>query len=358
MRDTTCNLSFSIKEKQFFIVQTTNVANRIYQIPYHQNVQIISFTNFKGLIDNLNRQTKLLDAILFDLKSIAIHDLIPVLKKIKKHSLLKKIPLIGLHYTDSVKQRRKLIELGFSDCYNPPFNWQRIENRITFLNKYRKEMLEAERGNIDNDELYKIPPSKRIFDVIVATILLILLFPLFLIVTLLIKLESRGGVFYFSKRVGTGYQVFNLIKFRSMCLNADTQLMQLLDTNSYSESNKANAFYKIKDDPRKTIVGKFIRKTSIDELPQLINVLKGEMSIIGNRPLPLYEAQNLTNDDWAKRFLAPAGITGLWQVDKRGKHNLSAEERIQLDIDYANNYSFLLDLKILFLTPPAMLQED
>mgnify|MGYP000082494397 CR=1 FL=1 len=90
------------------------------------------------------------------------------------------------------------------------------------------------------------------------------------------------------------------------------------------------------------MIGKIIRKTSIDELPQLINVLRGEMSIVGNRPLPLYEAEKLTCDDWAKRFMAPAGLTGLWQVDKRGKDNLSAEERIRLDMNYADNYSFLL----------------
>ncbi len=113
------------------------------------------------------------------------------------------------------------------------------------------------------------------------------------------------------------------------------------------------------NDPRITKVGRILRNTSIDELPQFINVLKGDMSIVGNRPLPLYEAELLTSDQWAKRFLAPAGITGLWQVTKRGGANvMSADERKQLDIEYAENYSFWYDIKILLKTIPAMLQHE
>ena len=114
-----------------------------------------------------------------------------------------------------------------------------------------------------------------------------------------------------------------------------------------------NTFIKIVNDPRVTRVGKIIRNTSIDELPQLINVIKGDMSIVGNRPLPLYEAELLTQDDLSKRFLAPAGITGLWQVELRGKGgDMSQKERMQLDNKYAdlfidNNYSFWYDIKII-----------
>jgi len=208
-----------------------------------------------------------------------------------------------------------------------------------------------------------MPSSKRLFDITVASVLLLLLSPLLLIVAGLIKLGSKGDIFYYSKRVGTGYQIFDFIKFRSMETGADSRLMNLAKANSYAaadndSTDKDCTFYKIKDDPRVTLIGKFIRKTSIDELPQLINVLRGEMSIVGNRPLPLYEAQKLTCDEWAKRFMAPAGLTGLWQVDKRGKDNLKAEERIRLDMNYADNYSFRLDFKILLRTLPAMLQRD
>src|SRR5690606_671503 len=114
-------------------------------------------------------------------------------------------------------------------------------------------------------------------------------------------------------------------------------------------------FFKLKNDPRITKVGAFIRRTSIDELPQLVNVLKGDMSIVGNRPLPVNEAQELTSDEAAKRFLAPAGITGLWQVELRGKKGqMSEAERRKLDNDYFDNFSLLFDAKIILRTIPAL----
>ena len=120
-----------------------------------------------------------------------------------------------------------------------------------------------------------------------------------------------------------------------------------------------NAFVKIENDPRITKVGRFIRKYSIDELPQLFNILKGDMSIVGNRPLPLYEAEKLTNDDCIDRFMAPAGLTGLWQVEGRGKGgNMSADERKQLDIKYGQTYNFILDMKIILRTFTAFIQKE
>jgi len=199
--------------------------------------------------------------------------------------------------------------------------------------------------------------GKRLFDLVVAGFILLVLSPLLLLVAFLIRVESKGAIFYTSKRIGTGYKEFDFIKFRSMRENADAELTKLKHLNSYDKkSTCTNTFFKIKNDPRVTRIGKIIRKTSIDELPQLINGLKGEMSIIGNRPLPVYEAKQLTKDDWSKRFLAPAGLTGLWQVDKRGKDNLSAEERVKLDVTYAKGVSFLMDIKILLKTVPAMWQ--
>jgi len=131
-----------------------------------------------------------------------------------------------------------------------------------------------------------------------------------------------------------------------------------------TEAAKTNStFVKIVDDPRVTRVGKFIRNTSIDELPQLINVLKGDMSIVGNRPLPVYEAELLTADSLSKRFLAPAGITGLWQVELRGKGGcMSEEERMRLDNEYADhfkggNFSFWYDIQLILRTLPALIQK-
>jgi lipopolysaccharide/colanic/teichoic acid biosynthesis glycosyltransferase len=193
-----------------------------------------------------------------------------------------------------------------------------------------------------------------------------------------------------------GYKIFDLLKFRSMVPGSDNKIDAMASLNQYQKEKEAidlNAchqcaskgkectvarlyiggkevcenqywhekkmkaiFQKFDNDPRVTNLGKFIRKTSIDELPQLINVLRGDMSIIGNRPLPLYEAEKLTTNTAAERFLAPAGISGLWQVTKRGKSNMSEEERIALDIEYARNYSLGMDLKIIFMTVPALFQ--
>jgi hypothetical protein len=125
------------------------------------------------------------------------------------------------------------------------------------------------------------------------------------------------------------------------------------------KSEAGSTFIKIENDPRITKVGRFIRNTSIDELPQLWNVLIGDMSIVGNRPLPLYEAEKITTDQFSMRFIAPAGITGLWQVTKRGKGGpMSEEERMELDNEYAKSYSFWNDIKLILKTIPALFQKE
>jgi len=246
---------------------------------------------------------------------------------------------------------------------------------------------------------FKLPFYKRAMDIIIAGIGLLFLSPLFIIIAVLLKIESfKDPIFYNSQRAGMGYNIFGLIKFRSMVSGADKKVDDMAAFNQYQNEIKAidkfsckqcklngkacdvprlyigseeicenqfkyekelkAVFKKFDNDPRVTKLGKFIRKTSIDELPQLINVLKGDMSIIGNRPLPLYEAEKLTSNKCAERFLAPAGISGLWQVSKRGKATMSADERVQLDIEYARNYSFTMDMKIIFKTIPALLQSS
>jgi len=240
----------------------------------------------------------------------------------------------------------------------------------------------------------KIPTMKRLFDVVVSSIILLTLSPLFIVVAIAIRLESKGRVFYYQPRVGRNFKVFPFFKFRSMYADADKRVEQLKEMSQYGneeelveknedflieetehfrvsdeeviteddyiikkESDVKNAFFKIENDPRITKVGAIIRKTSIDELPQLINVLRGEMSLVGNRPLPLYEAEKLTSDWHIRRFMAPAGITGLWQVTDRGKANMSADSRITKDIVYAKTHNFWMDLWILFKTPFAAIQE-
>lgn len=200
---------------------------------------------------------------------------------------------------------------------------------------------------------------RRIFDILLSAIFIMLLSPLILLICILIKLESKGPVFYVSLRAGKDYKIFKFYKFRTMFPDADKKVQELRTLNQYDMLEEDSAmFFKIKEDPRVTTIGRFLRNTSLDELPQLINVFIGDMSMVGNRPLPLYEACTLTTDEAARRFLAPAGITGLWQVEKRGRPEMSAQERVNLDIDYANNHSFFYDMKILFTTPKGIIQRS
>jgi len=187
---------------------------------------------------------------------------------------------------------------------------------------------------------------KRCFDLSVSLILLLLLSPLLAVIALLIKLTSPGPVFYAQKRVGTGGRTFNLIKFRTMHRGADKKLKELL-----GEAGASKMFFKIKDDPRVTPLGRWLRKYSVDELPQLINVFKGEMSLVGPRPSSREEMDNCP--PWMrKRLKVPPGITGLWQIS--GRSDSTDLESMQLDIYYIEHWTFWLDIKILLRTIPAV----
>lgn len=202
-------------------------------------------------------------------------------------------------------------------------------------------------------------PSKRVFDILISSLGLLVLSPLFALIAVAVKLESGGPIFYISKRAGRGYRIFNFYKFRTMYKDADQKMGALKHLNQYTTTTTAGpVFFKINNDPRITRIGKFLRNTSLDELPQLLNVFLGDMSLVGNRPLPLYEAATLTTDDYAARFMAPAGITGLWQIKKRGNKDMSVEERINIDIDYATKCSFATDFWIIAATPSALLQKE
>ncbi len=296
-------------------------------------------------------------------------------------------------------EARKIVD----DVYQFPFDLNRLSIRLEYIIRfYDIAVINKKPDSAYRD--YKIPFIKRAFDVITSFMALLVLSPILLLVIIAIRIESKGSVVYKSKRVGTNYKIFDFLKFRSMYIGADKHLQDLKHLNQYSEEpkdskklsfecprcskqkdgsrcspllyisgnaiceywyieqkkkNDSEAFVKIKDDPRISKVGNFIRNTSIDELPQLINVLKGDMSIVGNRPLPLYEAELLTSDDWSARFMGPAGITGLWQVELRGKKGLmSNEERKALDNRYAKTYSFWGDMKLILRTIPALLQKE
>lgn len=293
---------------------------------------------------------------------------------------------------------------AFKSKVSEVFDWTISSEALRLKLNYLLERKSLKRKRHKRHQQLKsfIPLYKRFFDIAFASVLLLCISPLLLLIALLIQLESKGPVIYYSSRVGTGYRIFKFYKFRSMRLNADQQLKNMAHLNQYNDGQKSSpavvisrceycakkdiactsklytdgkeycenlyqlqeaestdsTFIKIKDDPRVTRIGRFIRNTSIDELPQLFNVLIGDMSIVGNRPLPLYEAEKLTTDQFSERFHAPAGITGLWQISKRGQGDMTEEERIALDNQYARNYSLWLDLQILFRTFSALVQKE
>ena len=324
------------------------------------------------------------------------------IQKIKSELKLKNLPVIFISNVINQKVRRDSLQKGISEVFSPNFNVDSFALRTDYLINLSLQATKKTKETIAYVRQYRIPLPKRIFDIFFASMALLFLSPIFIIIGLLIKFGSKGPIFYSSKRVGTGYRIFDFYKFRSMSEGADKKIKDLSSLNQYNKpeiskieefsglcsecTEKETAcqsilyqdgeticekmhkkikkdlngatFIKFKGDPRITKVGHFIRNTSIDELPQLFNVLKGDMSIVGNRPLPLYEAEKVTTDRFITRFMAPAGITGLWQVSKRGKGKMSEEERIELDNVYATQHSFWGDILIILKTIPALLQKE
>jgi lipopolysaccharide/colanic/teichoic acid biosynthesis glycosyltransferase len=307
---------------------------------------------------------------------------------------------------------------GINDTLSVNASVTELNKKIQFISD-REAIMFDDQVSKKHILRFKIPLWKRAFDIIFSLLAIIILSPIFIITAIAIRLESPGPILFKSKRVGTNYTIFDFLKFRSMYTDAEKRLKEVSKTagNQYAEKDEKeeakanitaplgdeaemammamgmesdmmisddevmlvgddfvvaesdfnkqkdddinNAFVKIENDPRVTKVGRFIRKYSIDELPQLINILRGDMSVVGNRPLPLYEAEKLTADSSIDRFMAPAGLTGLWQVEERGKGGaMSAEERKQLDILYGQTYSFALDMKIIFRTLFAFVQKE
>lgn len=297
--------------------------------------------------------------------------------------------------------RKLALTAGISDVFRLPVEKDRLEKRVLFFIRNWSSLMKE--LPVHTRSVYQTGLAKRIFDVCFAGLALLMLFPLLILVALAIRLESKGPAFYYSLRTGTGFKIFKFYKFRSMYINADQKVKDLMHLNQYNADQKkeqlkqedavlceacmqtgkcqypiyadgakwcekddvyvnslknGSAFFKITNDPRITKVGNFIRNTSIDELPQLWNVIIGDMSIVGNRPLPIYEAEKLTTDKSVLRFAAPAGLTGLWQVEKRGKGKMSEEERLTLDNTYAKNQSFTNDIKLILRTIPALFQKE
>ncbi len=375
------------------IVNFTHEFRDDFEIKHFNNVfQFFHWTNENPPVSLIVTNSDLLGANGISLR-----------KNCKTLSKTANVPFILV--VDRITTANKNIALieQFADIFEQPIHKEQFLNRAFYLienpPRYHKSLIK----NPNSFPKYATPIFKRGFDIVFSFSSLVVLSPFLLLFAAIIKLESKGPVLYSSQRVGSGYTIFNFYKFRSMKLGSDSLLKNLQHLNQYATSNpttvddfkaylceeckisnspcksklymdgemicekvyaeakivKSNAkFTKIENDPRITKFGKFMRNTSIDELPQLFNVLRGDMSIVGNRPLPLYEAEKLTTDQFALRFMAPAGITGLWQVSKRGKGGQMSEiERMELDNEYAKNNSFWKDLIIIIKTIPAVFQK-
>lgn len=199
------------------------------------------------------------------------------------------------------------------------------------------------KGAIFVNEPFLYRYTKRSTDIVGSLAGIIVLSFLFLVISVWIKIEDpRGPVFFSQKRIGKNGKEFNMYKFRSMVTDAEERLKELLALNETT-----GAMFKMKNDPRVTRVGRFIRKTSIDELPQLFNVLKGDMSLVGPRPPLPREVEEYTSYD-KQRLLVMPGCTGLWQVS--GRSNIGFKEMVELDLQYIQNRTFLFDIKIIFKT--------
>jgi exopolysaccharide biosynthesis polyprenyl glycosylphosphotransferase len=190
---------------------------------------------------------------------------------------------------------------------------------------------------------------KRMFDFCVASIFLLICSPILGLVALLVKLDSPGPVFFLQKRLGLGKRPFTIYKFRTMIVDAEKVMHEVIALN---ETNGPT--FKLKNDPRITRIGKFLRKTSLDEIPQLLNIVLGDMSLVGPRPLPLRDYQGFSEDWQRRRFSVKPGITCLWQV--MGRSSIGFEEWMALDLQYIDHWSVWLDIKILLQTVPAVLR--
>jgi exopolysaccharide biosynthesis WecB/TagA/CpsF family protein len=377
-----CNLSCSKKYKIFLLGAKEGVANKMkekLELKY-PNIQIVGTQH--GFLDDesscikvLNKINKLQTDILFVAMGAPFQEIF--IEKYK-NVISAKITLgvgglFDFYSTNTNRAPLYIRELGFEWIYRmiqePKRMWKRyILGNPLFLYrvfKYKKveeknSLINIYLNNYDKPNRYKMNKSlwkwqfilrnkiKRLIDIFASIILMICLSPLLITIMMIIKITSKGNIFFIQKRVGISGTLFNMYKFRSMVVDAEELKAKLMDQNQSADG----VLFKMSDDPRITKVGRFIRKTSIDELPQLLNVLKGEMSLVGPRP-PIIEEVKQYNMDDKKRLDVKPGITCIWQVSGRSK--IPFKEQVKMDKEYIKNQSIYKDIVLLLKTIPAVL---
>lgn len=365
-------------------------------------IECITFQQIKSCLSNI----EYIDFCVFMERCDMATD-IPTIAQL--HKLYPTLYIILISETLSKEEKIPYLRAGTDCMISKNTSKDDLQKLFSVIIDFKEKEKVRKDNQISSLTEFRLPLWKRTFDILASGSAILCLSPILILTALAIRTESNGKIVYKSKRVGSNYKIFDFYKFRSMYSDADKRLAEYQQLNQYtkniaeeefkdsssvaeisqrscsseqkqeqdillfsdnlstSENNylktkrteRSNAFFKLENDPRITRVGHFIRKYSIDELPQLFNILKGDMSVVGNRPLPLYEAELLTSDEYVQRFMAPAGLTGLWQVEKRGgAGKMSAEERKQLDIKYAKDFSFHMDMMIIIRTFTAFIQKE
>ena len=367
-------------------------------------IECITFQQIKSCLSSI----EYIDFCVFMERSDMATD-IPTIAQL--HKLYPTLYIILISETLSKEEKIPYLRAGTDCMISKNTSKDDLQKLFSVIIDFKEKEKARKDNQISSLTEFRLPLWKRTFDILASGSAILCLSPILILTALAIRTESNGKIVYKSKRVGSNYKIFDFYKFRSMYSDADKRLAEYQQLNQYtkniaeeefkdsssaaeisqrscsseqkqeqeqdillfsdnlstSENNylktkrteRSNAFFKLENDPRITRVGHFIRKYSIDELPQLFNILKGDMSVVGNRPLPLYEAELLTSDEYVQRFMGPAGLTGLWQVEKRGRAGkMSAEERKQLDIKYAKEFSFRMDMRIIIKTFTAFIQKE
>ena len=345
-------------QNKFLFIENADAALTDYHFYFTRSVQAESLAEAKHLLAGMSLQ-ELPELIVLDIPLNFLK--LSAFKNWLKAHYDGTIPMVYNESALALEEIRLLFSQKLvDDVVDLPSNYKILPYKAKFIKKvgdliFSRSVKEFKKTN--NFTNWILSAIKRSIDLALSVIAIILCMPVFLLIGIAIRLESKGPIIYSANRAGRGFKVFKFLKFRTMVVDADKKIKELEEYNLYSAKTDKPAFFKLEDDPRVTKVGAFLRNSSLDELPQLFNVLRGDMSIVGNRPLPLYEAASLTTNEWAERFMAPAGITGLWQVKKRGQKNMSAEERLDLDINYARNNNIARDFWIMAKTPSALLQK-
>ena len=367
-------------------------------------IECITFQQIKSCLSSI----EYIDFCVFMERSDMATD-IPTIAQL--HKLYPTLYIILISETLSKEEKIPYLRAGTDCMISKNTSKDDLQKLFSVIIDFKEKEKARKDNQISSLTEFRLPLWKRTFDILASGSAILCLSPILILTALAIRTESNGKIVYKSKRVGSNYKIFDFYKFRSMYSDANKRLAEYQQLNQYtkniaeeeslnsssaaeisqrscsseqkqeqeqdillfsdnlstSENNylktkrteRSNAFFKLENDPRITRVGHFIRKYSIDELPQLFNILKGDMSVVGNRPLPLYEAELLTSDEYVQRFMGPAGLTGLWQVEKRGgAGKMSAEERKQLDIKYAKEFSFRMDMRIIIKTFTAFIQKE